>query len=561
VATDWKNQLYFGDNLDILRDHKRCPDEFVDLVYLDPPFNSKATYNVLFAEKSGEKSAAQIRAFDDTWEWGRESRAAFDDLVQTAPSKVVELIQAFFQFLGTSNMMAYLVMMAPRLLELHRVLKSNGSMYLHCDSTASHYLKIMLDAIFGAPNFRNEIIWKRSHAHSDSKQGAHHFGRITDTILFYGKSEVSTWNPQYLPYDKEYVERDYRRVDPDGRRYRIDNLQGPGGAEKGNPLYEVMGVTRYWRYTKEKMEELIRRGRVIQTRPGAVPQYKRYLDEMPGVPLQNLWADLDVLNNRSKEFLGYGTQKPEGLLERILQASSNEGDLVLDPFAGCGTTINVAERLHRRWIGIDITPIAINLIRYRLQTSFGPQLSDYEIDGVPKDLSGAKLLAETDRHEFQLWALGLIGARPSQEKKGSDKGLDGVGYFQDDNSGRYKKLLVQVKSGEQIKSGDIRDLVGTVNREKAEMGVFITLEKPTKPMLKEAESAGFYEPNNLSSKRVPKLQILTIEQLLAGESVEYPSQVVPATYKASSPQSKGRKSEQLTLGVEAEEIEDDEAPF
>lgn len=361
------NLLYYGDNLDVLRRH--INDEAIDLVYLDPPFNSNASYNVLFAERDGTQAAARIKAFEDTWRWDQGAARAFEDTVE-AGGRVSQALQAFRTFLGDSDMMAYLAMMAPRLFELRRVLKPTGSLYLHCDPTASHYLKMLLDAVFGPRNFRNEIIWKRAHAHSDARQGSKHFGRITDTLLFYAKGPDSTWNPQFAPYDEEYIQRDYRRVDPDGRRYRIDNLQGPGGAAKGNPYYEVMGVKRHWRYSKEKMAELVRQGRVVQTRPGAVPQYKRYLDEMPGVPIQNLWADLRVLSNRSKEMLGYPTQKPEALLERIVRASSNEGDVVLDPFCGCGTTIAAAQKLKRRWIGIDITNLAITLIRSRLTDTF-----------------------------------------------------------------------------------------------------------------------------------------------------------------------------------------------
>lgn len=310
MAENPPNLLYYGDNLDVLRRH--VADESVHLVYLDPPFNSSASYNVLFAEH-GTKAAAQIKAFEDTWTWDENAARSYQDVVEQG-GRVSQAMQAFRTFLGESDMLAYLAMMAPRLVELRRVLKPTGSIYLHCDSNASHYLKMLQDAIFGPQNFRNEIIWKRSHAHSDSRQGSQHFGRVTDTILFYAKGERSTWNTLYTPYDQEYVDRDYRRVDPDGRRYRIDNIQGPGGAAKGNPYYEVMGVTRYWRYSKDKMDELIRQGRIVQTRPGAVPQYKRYLDEMPGVPVQNLWADLPLLNNRSDEALGYPTQKPEALL-------------------------------------------------------------------------------------------------------------------------------------------------------------------------------------------------------------------------------------------------------
>jgi site-specific DNA-methyltransferase (adenine-specific) len=546
MAAEWKNRLYFGDNLEILR--KEIASESVDLVYLDPPFNSNATYNVLFAEKSGEKSAAQIAAFDDTWHWGLESEASYHETV-TAGSKLADLLQALRAFLGQNDMMAYLVMMAARLKELHRVLKPTGSIYLHCDPTASHYLKLLMDAIFGADSFRNEIVWQRSHAHSDAKQGARHFGRVTDTILFYGKGEDITWNPQYARYDEKYVERDYRRVDAEGRRYRIDNLQGPGGAAKGNPFYEVMGVKRYWRYSQEKMQELIRQGRVIQTRPGAVPQYKRYLDEMPGVPVQNLWADLPVLSNRSKEMLGYPTQKPEALLERIIRTSSNEGDLVLDPFCGCGTTIAVAERLHRRWIGIDITHLAITLMRHRLQNAFGPNLSPYVAEGVPKDVDSAQLLAMQDRYKFEWWALGLVDARPAHDKrKGGDTGFDGVIYFFDDESGIAKKIVVQVKSG-SVAVNQIRDLKAVRDREKAEIAVFVTLQEPTAGMKAEATSAGLYEPEHFPGQRVPRVQILTIAELLEGTQVLYPRVAPGETFARAAKQKREGGTKQASLGL------------
>jgi adenine specific DNA methylase Mod len=395
------NRLYYGDNLEVLPMH--VADESVDLVYLDPPFNSNANYNILFAEKSGEKSASQIRAFDDTWHWNAESEQLYFDLLNTG-GKITDLIKSLRGFLGENDMMAYLVRMAATLRQLRRVLKSTGSIYLHCDPTASHYLKLVMDAIFGPKCFRNEIIWKRSHAHSDSKQGAKHYGRITDTLLFYGNGPESdsVWNTQYVPYDEEYVERDYRRIDKDGRRYRIDNIQGPGGAAKGNPFYEVMGVKRYWRYSKERMDELIRAGRIIQTKPGAVPQYKRYLDEMPGVPVQNLWADLPLINNRSAEALGYPTQKPAALLERIVLTSSNEGQVVLDPFCGCGTAISVAQKLNRQWIGIDVTNLAITLIRHRLKNTYGPGVEDtYEVIGEPASIPDAAALAQSDPYQFQ----------------------------------------------------------------------------------------------------------------------------------------------------------------
>jgi DNA modification methylase len=512
------NKLYYGDNLDVMR--ASIADESVHLVYLDPPFNSKRGYNVLFKTPKGHGSEAQVTAFEDTWTWSDQAEREFTELLRQPNTDVAEMIQAFRSFLNESDMMAYLTIMANRLLELRRVLSEAGSLYLHCDPTASHYLKVLLDAIFGAENFRNEIIWKRSSAHSDSKQGAQHYGRITDTILFYSKGELVTWNPQHTPYDESYVERDYRRVDDDGRRYRLDNIQGPGGAAKGNPYYEVMGVSRHWRYSKEKMEALIKQGRIIQTRPGAVPQYKRYLDEMPGMPVQNLWDDIQVINNRSKEMLGYPTQKPLALLERIITVSSNPGDVVLDPFCGCGTAVHAAEKLGRQWIGIDITHLAIGLIEKRLKDAF-PDIV-FEVHGTPQDLEGARDLALREKYQFQWWACTLVNAQPYQgKKKGADTGIDGVIYFQDEAKGAAKKIIVSVKGGDHVHRDMIADLKNTVEREKAQLGLFVTLVPPTKPMRTEALSAGFYQSPH--SGAFPKIQLLTIEGLLSGaERPVYP---------------------------------------
>jgi DNA modification methylase len=507
------NALYYGDNLDVLRRH--VDDESVDLVYLDPPFNSNANYNVLFAAKDGHQAAAQIQAFEDTWRWDESAARQFADTVEAGGS-VADVLLAFERFLSTSDMLAYLAMMAPRLIELRRVLKPTGSLYLHCDPTASHYLKLLLDAVFGPENFRNEIIWKRGSAHSDSRQGSQHFGRISDTILFYAKSDVNTWNPQYVPYDEKYIAENYHRRDRDGRIYRIDNLQGPGGAAKGNPQYEVMGVTRYWRYTREKMDALVKEGRVIQTRPGAVPQYKRYLDEMPGVAAQNIWTDIPAINNRAKELLGYPTQKPVALLERIIETSSNPGDVVLDPFCGCGTTIEAAQQLGRSWIGIDITHLATTLIKVRLRDAFG-DTAHYKVVGEPTTAEDAAALAESDKFQFQWWALGLVGARPVDQKKGADKGIDGRLYFHD-GSERTRQIIISVKGG-KLKATDLRDLRGVIDREKAEIGVLLTFALPTKPMRTEAASGSFYES---PWGKHPRLQILTVAELLDGRGIDYP---------------------------------------
>lgn len=533
------NQLYYGDNLDILRKH--IADESVDLVYLDPPFNSNASYNVLFKAPDGHDSHAQMEAFDDTWHWTDAAERAFDEVMISGNTDAAEMLRAMRSFLKENDMMAYLAMMAVRLLELHRVLKKTGSLYLHCDPTASHYLKILLDAVFGPRAFVNEITWKRSHAHSDSKQGAKHYGRISDTILFYSKNENRTWNVQYTPYSQEYVDRDYRRTEADGRRYRLDNIQGPGGAEKGNPYYEVMGVSRHWRYSKKRMEDMIKRGLIVQTSPGTVPQMKRYLDEMPGVPAQDIWTDISIINNRSKELLGYPTQKPLALLERIINASSNEGDVVLDPFCGCGTTVHAAQKLDRQWIGIDVTHLAISLIQKRLRDAFGP--IPIEVHGVPKDAGGAAALAEADKYQFQWWAVSLVDAIPfGDKKKGADGGIDGLIYFKPDGKAT-EKAIVSVKGGKNVGVTMVKDLIATVEREKAKMGIFITLAPPTGPMIKEAASAGLYKTEYGS---YPKIQILTVEQLFEGKRPEMPW-IDPSVFRKAKREDTSKQKQQKLL--------------
>jgi len=539
-----KNQLYYGDNLTVLREHIK--DESVDLIYLDPPFNSRQDYNVLFAERDGARSASQIMAFEDTWEWNMDAERAYEEIVERG-GRVSDAMRAFRTFLGHSDMMAYLAMMAPRLIELHRVLKETGSIYLHCDPTASHYLKMLMDAVFTPQYFRNEITWKRSHAHSDSKQGRKAYGNVADTLLYYAKGDGYVFNTVFVPYEQAYIDKYYRYRDADGRRYWLDNLTGPGGASKGNPLYEVMGVSRYWRYSKVKMSELIAAGRVVQNKPGNVPQYKRYLDEMPGVPLQNIWADIDPINMMAKERLGYPTQKPEVLLERVIRVSSNDGATVLDPFCGCGTAISVAQRLNRRRIGIDITHLAIGLIKTRLADAFGDSVREtYEVIGEPVDLPGAEKLAEEDKYQFQWWALSLAGARPLEKKKGADQGIDGRLYFHDEaKGGETKQIIFSVKAG-HLMATHVRDLRGVIEREKAEIGVLISMELPTKPMKREAAEAGFYQPPGTTDK-FPRLQILSIAELLEGKKVDYPHYAADATFK-KAPKSRKAAEEQIPLG-------------
>ncbi len=492
--TTASNRLYFGDNLDILRE--RVADESVDLIYLDPPFNSNATYNLLFREKSGAQSATQIMAFDDIWQWGLESESAYHDVVTNGSKALADLLQAMRSFLGPNDMMAYLTMMAQRMAELQRVLKPSGSIYLHCDPTASHYLKLLMDAIFGRANFRNEIVWH----YGKWSNVAGYFQRNHDIILFYVKSDRAKFNKQYSlsPDKKRKLEIGYQVNRPGGRKQLIV-------------------------YDRKKASKKIKEG-----------DYDKIVyrdNENPGMPMHDTWHDINIINSQAKERLGYPTQKPEALLERIINASSNEGDVVLDPFCGCGTAIAAAERLNRRWMGIDVTHLAITLIRHRLHDSFGEDLKPYHMLGDPKDLLSAESLALHDRYQFEWWALGLVDAKPAQDKrKGADSGIDGYINFFDDNSGKAKRIIVQVKSG-NVQRGQIATLKGDMEREKAEIGLFVTLKPPTGPMRTEAAAAGFYEPSHFLGHTFPRVQILTIEELLSGAQAHYPRFAPQATFR------------------------------
>lgn len=500
--------LYFGDNLFVLRDEIKS--ESVDLVYLDPPFNSKRDYNLLFKTPKGHDSDAQIAAFDDTWHWGEQAEREFSELLHQENTDVSEMIQALRRFLKESDMMAYLVMMTNRLLELHRVLKPTGNLYLHCDPTASHYLKIVLDAIFTTGYFENEIIWRRQNAKGLAFT---RFASNHDVILKYAKSKDRIWNPQYKEYDPEYIENFYKFIEPEtGRRYSLGDLVNPN-QDRPNLTYEFLGITRVWRWTKERMQKAYDDGLVIQSKPGAVPREKRYLDEQEGMSVDDIWDDILPIQAQSAERLGYPTQKPLALLERIIQSSSNEGDIILDPFCGCGTAVHAAETLKREWIGIDITHLAISLIEKRMKDAF-PNIS-FQIYGTPTDYEGARNLAERDKYQFQWWACSLVNAQPFQgKKKGSDSGIDGLIFFQDDNSGA-KKIIVSVKGGEHVSVTMLKDLIATVEREKAAMGLFVTLTEPTKPMITEAVTAGFYQS---PKGDFPKIQILAIDDLLSGKA-------------------------------------------
>jgi DNA modification methylase len=517
-------------------------------VYLDPPFNSDRNYNVIFKDESGRKSDAQLLAFEDTWHWGPSAEATYAYLTETARHQgrvsdtVSTIMAALRSGIGENQMMAYLVEMAVRLVELRRVLKPTGSLYLHCDPTASHYLKVLLDSIWGHERFVNEIVWRRYGAHNDVGQGSRHFGRCHDVILFYAQSPLATWEQLFVPLAPEYIRDTYRLQEPNGRLYTTTPMTGPGGAAKGNPVFEWKGHTRAWRYSRDTMERLDAEGRIHYSRTGYARQ-KLYLDESRGVPVQDWWGDIGNLSGAHSERLGYPTQKPVALLERIIQASSRPGDVVLDPFCGCGTALVAAQKLERKWIGIDVTYLSIAVMRARLKDTFG--LADVEVMGQPTEVEGARQMAQSPegRYQFQWWALGLIDAQPvgGVEKKGADRGIDGRITFTGPDR-KMQSVLVSVKSG-HVNSAHVRDLKGTLEREKAAMGIFITLEEPTREMRLEATTAGMYR---VWERDYPKIQILSIRELLEeGRKPALPPLVLPTFQQAE--RVKERSGQQMTL--------------
>ncbi len=496
------NTLFFGDNLDVMRE--RIADASVDLIYLDPPFNSKATYNIVYKSPVGAES--QRKAFEDTWRWEDGAEAAMDD-IRRADVSIFKVLHALQGFMGQSDVMAYLAMMAVRLLEMKRILRDNGSIYLHCDPTASHYLKIVLDAIFGKEAFTNEIIWQRTNSKS------HAFTRFSsahDVILMYRKSGQFIWQAQYVPHSDKLLKSHYNNVeDSTGRRYTLGDCLNPN-PDRPNLTYEWNGLVKVWRWTKEKMQSLHDEGRLVYTSSG-MPRYKRYLDEMSGTPLTDVWTDIPPINSQAQERLGYPTQKPVALLERLIRASTKEGDVVLDPFCGCGTTIHAAERLGRSWIGIDVTYLAIQVIVDRIKTRLPS--AQYSIEGIPKDEFAARKLAEQDPYVFQEWAVARVGGQP--RGRGPDKGIDGeVIFVRGPNN--YGRAIVSVKAGRHVGPDAVRVLKSVVERERADMGVFICLNDPTQDMRTEAAVGGRIE---LPGGDRAKIQIVTVADLIRGPNL------------------------------------------
>jgi len=495
------------------------PDASVDLVYLDPPFNSNATYNVLFKPPEELGDAAQIKAFEDTWHWTVQTEREYSEILKNpyGNADLANLISALKQFLGVNDMLAYLVHMANRLLEIRRVMKDTASIYLHCDPTASHYLKLVLDAVFGIKNFQNEIVWERTTGRKSGNQ----YGRVHDIIFFYSHTDKAAWNAPTVPHDDESSVRGHDLMHDEGGLYRVSDLTGAGQgpARKFGDILIEPTTGRHWQFDQAGMDELMKVGRIIFSK-GGKPRLKTYINELPGVAVRDMWKDIRPINAAASERLGYPTQKPLALLERIVMSSSNEGDVVLDPFCGCGTTVHAAEELKRSWIGIDITHLAINIIRSRLTAAF-PGI-EIETHGLPASYAGALELARADKHEFELWVLGELDAMPYKGgRKGPDTGIDGYIFFRclDGEKVRDGKAIVEVKGGGTTVK-DVRNLDAVVEHEGANLGVLVSALKPTSKMREFAAGRGTV---SLGTKEYPRLQVVWLKDLMENKArVEYP---------------------------------------
>lgn len=492
-----RNRLFCGDNLEVMRRH--IPDNCIDLVYIDPPFNSKRNYNIFFDDADIQ---VQRIAFEDTWSY-QSIQDSLSELETLQTDKLHRLLKAYQEIAPAA--FPYLVMMTLRFIELHRVLKPTGSFYLHCDATMSHYLKTICDAVFNSRNFQNEIIWARSLPHGNVRKT---FGRAHDTIFFYTKSEQYIRNPPFAPHRKEYIKQFYKTIEEKTlRRYQSVSLLNPN-TNRPNLTYEWNGHTRVWKWTRERMEKAHNDGLLVYSKTG-IARYKNYLDQMKGTPLQDIWDDVSPLMGGSAERLGYPTQKPKALLERIISASTNEDDIVLDAFCGCGTTLDAAEGLHRRWVGIDISPVAVSLMESRLKRTYKSDLAKYEVGGIPETLEAAEELWKRNAFAFQDWWLMQYQIFSATfGSKGADQGLDGLGLFAEER-GEPAKVGFQVKGGKNIKSGHIDELLGAMVKFRCLMGVFLTTTPLTTPMLKTIAGQGSIE---IGETLYPRLQFLTLEQ-------------------------------------------------
>jgi adenine specific DNA methylase Mod len=533
------NHLYFGDCLDVLKElHNNYPEPFIDLIYIDPPFNSKRNYNVLFESLDMKDANAQKQAFADTW----SNVSYMDELHMLADldKDLYDVLQAFDKAKSINKAaVAYLTTMALRLWYMHKLLKDSGSFYLHCDPTMSHYLKLICDMTFGEKNFANEIVWQRINAKGNVQRK---FGAVHDVIFRYTKSNgKDIWNQVYRPLDQDYVTKMYRfKEEGTERIYRLSDLTAPRSRASKGQIYDWKGVklppSRCWVYAKEKMEELDKQGLIVHSKNG-IPNLKRYLDTNEGEKIPDVWTDIpQIIGN---EFLGYPTQKPEVLMERIINASSNEGDVVADFFCGCGTTIAVAQKLNRKWLGADISHLAVRLILKRLIDTYGQGIKDnVKVHGFPKDVDSAKMLAretEDGRFGFQEWAIEVLLHGVVNPKRTADGGFDGYITYQTDKDKQF--VLIETKSG-KVNVTNIREFVQVIDKQKAAAGIFVCFaDTVTKEMVREAKAAGHIKLGTMDTG-LDKIQIITIDDLLNDKQPQLPN--ISSTFKkAQKKTSKG----------------------
>jgi len=527
-----QNRIYYGDNLDVLR--RYIKDETVDLCYIDPPFNSKRNYNQIY-NNIGKEDAAQAQAFIDTWTWDDNANIGLAEIQSNYngvfTEQSIDLITGLEKVLKKGALLAYLVSMTLRIAEIHRVLKPTGSFYFHCDPTASHYLKLVIDAIFCSRggDFQNEIIWERTNAHNMKTKA---YVRSNDTIFFYTKSSGFLFNTQFTDYGEQQLKR--FKADEKGRLYKAENLTFSNA--NPNRQFEWRGSKppphRSWGASLEQLEKWYEEGRILLKKDGTprLDGLKIYLDDTQGKPVTSNWTDINRIGNTASERLGYPTQKPEALLERIIKASSNEGDIVLDAYCGCGTTVAVAQKLKRQWIGIDITYQSISLILKRLEEQDAGVLENLVISGVPKDFEAALALAkrkdDRTRKEFEKWVVLTYSRNRAiiNEKKGGDGGIDGIVYVVDKNEQgdiENKKALFSVKSNEKLTPAVVRELFGTVEREKAACGILLTLH-PMPNLVKNCKQYGNYQ-NNFTGNLYPKIQVVCVQEILDGKFMDLPN--------------------------------------
>ncbi len=516
------NRLYYGDNLTIMQ--KEIAAQSVDLIYLDPPFNSQKNYNLIYTQATGKPVPAQVEAFCDTWELDAEKEELASKMpVILRAHEVEDYYVKFWRYwiLALRNthpkLLAYLLYMVQRLLYMKILLKPTGAIYLHCDPNASHYIKVMMDGIFGHGNFRNEITWRR--VTSDQKGSQHDrksWGNNADIILFYTRSNQYKLHGT-RPLTTEEAVQKFNQTDETGRRYYDDSShiwRTPGMGPRPNLCYEWRGFTNPhpsgWRLKKERLEEEYQKGNIV-IRPDGKLERRKYEEDYPGAPIGNIWTDIGPVPARSGERIGYPTQKPVTLLKRIVRASCPPDGLVFDPFCGCGTTTYAAQETGRRWIGCDIAILAIKLIKYNLEKAYGlHEDREFEIDGIPVSVEGAVQLFRKDPFQFQHWAVERVDGFPTQ-KKVADKGIDGNIYFETDDG--YKDMVISVKGG-TVRPTDIRDLRGVLERDTDSgtvMAGFISNREPTKAMKDEAAKAGMY---TYAGHDYERIQLLTTKQIL-----------------------------------------------